>query len=315
MLSFAVMAGPVDIPPTASQDPAAVSFPAADHGRLWTPWRMRYVGGGAGEPGCLFCRRLAADDDARSLILHRGRHAFAIMNLYPYNTGHLMLVPNEHAASPEGMAPEALAEMAALVPPTLRSLRRVLGCDGFNLGMNVGAIAGAGVADHLHEHVVPRWAGDANFMPILAATMVMPELIPATYAKARADLARELGGGDRVVCVVLADGAERVLATAHGADWRLPRAVATADEPLWRAARRTVESLVGEVDLIGWAGPARTTEAGCALLFTVPGAATDGWPRGATARWLPTTAPDAFGPEATIVARARANASPLGDGR
>ena len=172
----------------AERFPPLATAPAGGSERLWTPWRMRYVAGADREEGCIFCNRLAEKDDVQSLILHRGERAFVIMNLYPYNTGHLMIVPNAHVASPEDADPEVMREMAALRGPVLRALRRALSPDGFNLGLNVGAPAGAGVADHLHEHVVPRWQGDANFMPILASTMVMPELIPVTYAKLRAEL-------------------------------------------------------------------------------------------------------------------------------
>lgn len=150
--------------------------------RLWTPWRMRYIGGDADEAGCIFCNRLTANDDVASLIVHRGEHCFAIMNLYPYNTGHVMIVPNTHVANIDELTAETLTEMALLLPVLTRALRRVLNCDGFNIGLNIGSVAGAGVADHLHEHVVPRWEGDANFMPIIGDTMVLPELIPATYA-------------------------------------------------------------------------------------------------------------------------------------
>lgn len=283
--------------PAPPSDPASVPAQPGDQQRLWAPWRMRYVGG-SGESGCVFCRRLADRDDVRSLILHRGRHAFAIMNLYPYNTGHLMLVPNEHVAGPEQAAPEALAEMAALVPPTLRALRRVLRCDGFNIGINVGADAGAGVADHLHEHVVPRWEGDANFMPILAGTTVMPELIPATYAKVRADLERELGGSDEVVCVIVNAGRDRVLAKEGEDGWRLPRAVAGPEEALWQAARRAVDRVVGEAELVGWAGARETTKAGGGLAFAVP----EGAALAARARWLALPAGDVLGEDARMVA-------------
>ncbi len=148
--------------------PPPATAPSGGSEWLWTPWRMRYVAGADREEGCIFCNRLAEQDDVQSLILHRGERAFVIMNLYPYNTGHLMIVPNAHVASPEDADPEVMREMAALRGPVLRALRRALSPDGFNLGLNVGAPAGAGVADHLHEHVVPRWQGDANFMPILA---------------------------------------------------------------------------------------------------------------------------------------------------
>ncbi|MFM9106761.1 MAG: HIT family protein [Chloroflexota bacterium] len=219
--------------------------------RLWAPWRMRYVGGHR-EPGCVFCNRLAGHDDPQSLILWRGEHAFAIMNLFPYNTGHIMLAPNDHAAGPEEADPRALAEMALTMPSILRALRRALNCDGFNLGANVGGIAGAGIASHLHEHIVPRWAGDANFMPILASTMVMPELIPVTYAKLRAEIAREPGAPARFPVAVTWAAGERVLADAQG---RLPTAEASPDEPLWRAAIRLAQAVAPDRTLdVVWAG-------------------------------------------------------------
>jgi ATP adenylyltransferase len=160
--------------------------------RLWAPWRMKYIGHESSETGCIFCNRLANDDDTKSLILRRTDHAFVIMNLFPYNTGHVMIVPNRHVADPGDLSPEELCAMGKLLPEMLSSLRRVLNPSGFNVGMNIGAVAGAGVADHLHQHVVPRWQGDANFMPILAGAVVMPELIPATYAKVRAEIERSL---------------------------------------------------------------------------------------------------------------------------
>ena len=226
--------------------------------RLWTPWRMRYVGGGAGEEGCLFCNRLASGDDARSLILYRGERVFIIMNLFPYNTGHVMVVPNNHVASPEGADDETLESIGALLKPTLRALRRVLNADGFNVGINVGAVAGAGVVDHLHQHIVPRWQGDANFMPILAATMVLPELIPVTYAKLRAELGREFSGLAEslveVTLVVLSDDSQNVLLHDAREYTSLPTATAESGEALWRAAARHVSNLVAEAVLGGWAG-------------------------------------------------------------
>jgi ATP adenylyltransferase len=213
---------------------------------------MRYVGGGAKEAGCLFCNRLAGDDDVGGLILHRSERAFVIMNLFPYNTGHVMVVPNDHIASPEAADQPSLTEMAALLAPVLRALRRALTCDGFNLGMNVGTVAGAGVADHLHQHVVPRWQGDANFMPILAATMVLPELIPVTYAKLRAEIAREIWGASQVALVILSCDNHDVLV---GADGRLPVVEAHPAESLWRAASQAAEQLGGiPATIEGWAG-------------------------------------------------------------
>jgi ATP adenylyltransferase len=226
--------------------------------RLWTPWRMRYVGGGAAEPGCLFCNRLAADDDVRSLILHRGDRVFVIMNLFPYNTGHVMIVPNEHVATPEQTEPATLAAIGELLRPLLRALRRVLNADGFNIGFNVGAVAGAGVADHLHQHVVPRWQGDANFMPILASTMVLPELIPVTYAKLRAELGRELssngGSHTSVVLSVLSPDRSSVLLTESG---RLPAIEVQAEVPIWKAAAGEIRAWGVDLSIMIWAGSPR----------------------------------------------------------
>jgi ATP adenylyltransferase len=226
-----------------------------DHARLWTPWRMRYVAGGSTEIGCLFCNRLAQGDDVASLMLYRGERVFAIMNLFPYNTGHIMLVPNAHVASPEDADAQTMADLAALRGPALRALRRSLAAEGFNLGLNVGAVAGAGVTDHLHEHVVPRWQGDANFMPILAATMVMPELLPVTYAKLRAELERELLDQQAVTLLIVDRDHTSVLLDEAGA---LPIVTAADGEPLWRAALRDAHAR-GAVDteLVGWAGAAR----------------------------------------------------------
>lgn len=152
--------------------------------RLWTPWRSAYVGGAA-KSGCPFCERPAAGDDAATLILLRGERCFVIMNLYPYNTGHLMIVPYRHLADPGALAPEEWHELVTLLPRLTAALTETMRPDGFNVGMNIGSAAGAGIADHLHLHVVPRWAGDTNFMPVLGATKVLPELLPETYARLR----------------------------------------------------------------------------------------------------------------------------------
>ena len=226
---------------------------------------MRYVAGAHREEGCIFCNRLAERDDARSLILHRGERAFVIMNLYPYNTGHLMIVPNAHVASPEDAEPEVMREMAEVRGPVLRALRRALAPDGFNLGLNVGAPAGAGVADHLHEHVVPRWQGDANFMPILAATMVMPELIPVTYAKIRAELGAELASGSRATALVIVDDRARILVDASG---DLPEVVPREGESIGAAAiREARERGATETELLGWAGERHVGSGQSALLL------------------------------------------------
>jgi hypothetical protein len=155
--------------------------------------------------------------------------------------------------------------MAVLRGPVLRALRRALSPDGFNLGLNVGAPAGAGVADHLHEHVVPRWQGDANFMPILASTMVMPELIPVTYAKLRAELAAELASGNGATDLVIVDDRKRALVDGTG---RLPQVESRRDEPIWRAAIRDArERGATDAELLGWAGERHIGSRRSALLL------------------------------------------------
>jgi len=153
--------------------------------RLWSPWRMEYILSDKEKGHCIFCEAIAQDRDEENLVLYRGKHAFIILNLYPYNNGHLMVVPYEHVPSTEDLDPEVLTELMLLVNKSLQLLRKVMSPQGFNIGINMGAPAGAGIQDHVHVHVVPRWTGDTNFMPVLAATRVVPELLAQTYAKMR----------------------------------------------------------------------------------------------------------------------------------
>jgi ATP adenylyltransferase len=228
---------------------------------------MRYVGGDHAETGCIFCNRLAGTDDRRSVILHRDDGAFIIMNLYPYNTGHCMIVPNQHTASPEDADPAGMAAMSRLRPALLRALRRALNCQGFNLGMNVGTVAGAGVADHLHEHVVPRWVGDANFMPIVANTTVMPEVIPVTYAKVRAELVREIAGTSEAVCSLLAANRRLVLTDQNG---QVPRVPLPPGQSAWRSVLEAARDLTGsDVELLGWVGTGPAGDAAIQLQLRV----------------------------------------------
>jgi ATP adenylyltransferase len=193
---------------------------------LWTPWRMQYIdkgesggsgsGSGSAEPaqdkaegrepqkaqsenksqpedaaeGCVFCidRESPQDKDRKHLILHRGTYSFIILNLYPYNTGHLMVVPYGHTSDFAGLDEQTTGEMTALLQWMLRVIGAEYRPQGFNMGMNMGNVAGAGVADHVHMHVVPRWAGDSNFMPIVGETKVMPELLETTYDRLRSRL-------------------------------------------------------------------------------------------------------------------------------
>jgi ATP adenylyltransferase len=143
------------------------------------------------DTGCVFCDRirLSTEHDRSNLILLRGERNFVIMNLYPYNSAHLMLVPYEHTADFAALDGDTLAEMMDLAQRMLTTIKEEYAPEGFNLGMNLGRIAGAGVADHVHMHVVPRWAGDTNFMPVVGATKVMPELLETTFDR----LKRRLG--------------------------------------------------------------------------------------------------------------------------
>jgi len=152
--------------------------------RLWTPHRMAYITGenkpsdGTAET-CPFCR-IPTLTDGDGLIVHRGTTSFVVLNLYPYAPGHLMVCPYRHVADYTELTPEETDEVAALTQTALRVIRSVSGAHGFNIGLNQGFAAGAGIAAHLHQHVVPRWAGDQNFMPIVAKTKTMPQLLGDT---------------------------------------------------------------------------------------------------------------------------------------
>jgi ATP adenylyltransferase len=154
--------------------------------RLWTPWRMEYMSSmGADSGGCFFCEALQADKDEELLVLHRGESAFVIMNAFPYNTGHVMIAPTRHSGDLSELEPAERSELMELTNRTIDVIKEAIGPEGFNTGMNLGRIAGAGVPGHLHVHVVPRWAGDTNFMPIVGRTKVLPELLTDTAAKLR----------------------------------------------------------------------------------------------------------------------------------
>ena len=156
--------------------------------RLWSPWRMEYILSDKEKGCCIFCEAMSEDRDEENLILYRGKRAFIILNRYPYNNGHVMVVPYEHVSSTEDLDPEVLTELMLLVNRSLKLLRDVMSPQGFNIGVNMGAPAGAGIEDHVHIHVVPRWTGDTNFMPLLAQTRVVPELLSQTYANLEAAL-------------------------------------------------------------------------------------------------------------------------------
>jgi ATP adenylyltransferase len=151
---------------------------------------MSYVStAGSPEAACIFCAALTAGDDRRSLILHRGRLAFLILNAFPYASGHLMAALTRHAGSIEAATPEELAEAMALIRKATLALSAAYHPDGFNMGLNQGRVAGAGVLGHLHIHLVPRWNGDTNFMPMIGETRVLPESLETTYDRLAAVLA------------------------------------------------------------------------------------------------------------------------------
>ncbi|MCR6489226.1 HIT domain-containing protein [Amycolatopsis sp. OK19-0408] len=152
--------------------------------RLWTPHRMAYIKGqdkpaDDEDTGCPFCR-IPSLDDKTGLIVARGESVFAVLNLYPYNPGHLMVVPYRHVADYTELTVEETREVAEFTQHAMKVIRAVSGAHGFNIGLNQGVIAGAGIAAHLHQHLVPRWGGDANFMPVIGQTKVLPQLLGET---------------------------------------------------------------------------------------------------------------------------------------
>ncbi|MCC6477018.1 HIT domain-containing protein [bacterium] len=156
--------------------------------RLWAPWRMTYILETVKEDkqdGCVFCKMLEAKDDAKNLILFRGEKVFLVMNLFPYNTGHLMAIPYRHTGDFGSLSTEEHAELGQTVNLAKDALSECLAPHGFNIGMNIGRAAGAGILDHLHYHIVPRWSGDSNFMSAVAETKILSEALPDTYARLR----------------------------------------------------------------------------------------------------------------------------------
>jgi ATP adenylyltransferase len=152
--------------------------------RLWSPWRMEYIKSGTGdEQGCIFCELPAKGDDEAVYIVARGARSFAILNTYPYNSGHLMVAPFRHVGELEELTDEESLDSQHLIQRSIAALKETMEPDGFNLGVNLGRVAGAGVPGHLHWHVVPRWSGDTNFMPVLGETKVLPELLEESWKK------------------------------------------------------------------------------------------------------------------------------------
>ena len=150
---------------------------------LWTPWRYQYISK-SGEPGeCIFCAAARGERDQDSLIVHRAERNFVILNRFPYTNGHIMVVPYEHVATLEDLSDAALVELIRLARQSEKHLRAIYRPEGLNLGINIGRSAGAGIADHVHLHILPRWTGDTNFMTAVGETRVLPEDLAATWEK------------------------------------------------------------------------------------------------------------------------------------
>ena len=149
--------------------------------RIWAPWRLRYVKDAKQIDECIFCAKPATGDDRDALIVHRGERCFVMLNLFPYTNGHLMVAPFDHVGRLQEIDAEVTAEIMALAQRAMTTMEDVYDPEGFNVGINQGRVAGAGVEGHIHLHVVPRWAGDNNYMPVLADTRVMPQSLEESY--------------------------------------------------------------------------------------------------------------------------------------
>jgi ATP adenylyltransferase len=152
-----------------------------DH--IWSPWRMKYIGRQKTPRGCIFCSALKKEDGADNLIVTRGKLAFVILNRYPYTSGHLMVVPYTHVRTMEELDESSLSEVMILIRRAIATINSVYKPEGFNIGANLGTVAGAGIANHIHFHVVPRWGGDTNFMTSVSGTRVLPEDLGDTYQR------------------------------------------------------------------------------------------------------------------------------------
>ncbi|NJE30913.1 HIT domain-containing protein [Thermococcus sp. 18S1] len=162
---------------------------------LWAPWRIEYIRSPKHD-GCIFCDFPKENRDRERLILYRGKHCFIIMNNYPYNPGHVMIAPYRHVGKWEDLTEEELLEMMKLSQLMIKALKKTMNPHGFNMGVNLGRVAGAGIDDHVHLHIVPRWNGDTNFMPVIADTKVIPESLEEAYdelKKAIDEIAGEAG--------------------------------------------------------------------------------------------------------------------------
>ena len=152
---------------------------------IWAPWRLEYIAEADSQEGCVFCVEAAGELGEASLVVARGSHAFVLLNKFPYSSGHVMVAPLRHVGELSDLGPDEAAEIHLLTTHAIGALRAVYTADAFNVGWNLGQVAGGSIAAHLHEHVVPRWAGDTNFMPVLADVKVVPEHILATRDRLR----------------------------------------------------------------------------------------------------------------------------------
>ena len=153
---------------------------------LWTPWRYAYIKSADSTTGCVFCDTASAGEDAKNYIVHRGQHCFLILNAFPYTSGHVMVVPYEHTDELHKLSAPAAQEMMLLCQRTEVVLRELYNPEGINLGMNIGKAAGAGIAGHIHMHLLPRWTADSNFMTVVGETRVLPEALEETYKRMKA---------------------------------------------------------------------------------------------------------------------------------
>lgn len=156
--------------------------------RLWAPWRINYVSRKKGK-GCIFCKVFKEKNDRKNFIVLRSKYCFAILNTYPYNNGHIMIVPKRHVKSPEDLKKTEILDMNKTMIKIKSALEKVLNPGGFNIGMNIGKVAGAGIANHIHVHIVPRWLGDVNYMPVVADTKVVSQSLKELYIKLKETLA------------------------------------------------------------------------------------------------------------------------------
>ncbi len=160
---------------------------------LWAPWRIEYIKNARKIEGCIFCEKSRENDDRNNLIVYRGQYSFVIMNYYPYNNGHLMIVPFRHLGEFCALKPDEKLEVMNLLDVSVTVLRADMSPQGFNIGANLGAVAGAGIVDHLHFHIVPRWNGDTNFMPVIGNTKVISETLIETCERLQEKFAKAFG--------------------------------------------------------------------------------------------------------------------------